>query len=375
MWKNQFTPGAQDALCLAQAAAEELGHSYVGSEHLLLGLLREEGAAGRCLAAQQVTADRVRREIVRVVGSGLPGLAPAQGLTPRARRVIENAAGASGGGRIGTEHLLLGLLREGGAMGTQVLRSSGADLRQLQAALGQQAGLSPCLRRENSGRAAPSREELPRSKLLEQFTRSLTALAREGRLDPVVGREGEIGRAVRILYVRAGGREGVFTMRHAQAVLALCAGGDPSAQADLPGGITASRRYEKLVLGRERTRTPLPCVRLEPGMPVQWGEWTLCLAPERVTDWPMAAFLSPEGTQDGLFVRPRAAGDVIRLPGGHRLLKKWMIDRKIPQKDRDRTPVLCDNKKIRALFWDRVYTAEKEEEQRAVAVAARRDRE
>ena len=199
MWKNQFTPGAQDALCLAQAAAEELGHSYVGSEHLLLGLLREEGAAGRCLAAQQVTADQVRREIVRVVGSGLPGLAPAQGLTPRARRVIENAAGASGGGRIGTEHLLLGLLREGGAMGTQVLRSSGADLRQLQAALDQQAGLSPCLRRENSGRAAPSREELPRSKLLEQFTRSLTALAREGRLDPVVGREGEIGRAVRIL--------------------------------------------------------------------------------------------------------------------------------------------------------------------------------
>ena len=199
MWKNQFTPGAQDALCLAQAAAEELGHSYVGSEHLLLGLLREEGAAGRCLAAQQVTADRVRREIVRVVGSGLPGLAPAQGLTPRARRVIENAAGASGGGRIGTEHLLLGLLREGGAMGTQVLRSSGVDLRQLQAALDQQAGLSPCLRRENSGRAAPSREELPRSKLLEQFTRSLTALAREGRLDPVVGREGEIGRAVRIL--------------------------------------------------------------------------------------------------------------------------------------------------------------------------------
>ena len=199
MWKNQFTPGAQDALCLAQAAAEELGHSYVGSEHLLLGLLREEGAAGRCLAAQQVTADRVRREIVRVVGSGLPGLAPAQGLTPRARRVIENAAGASGGGRIGTEHLLLGLLREGGAMGTQVLRSSGADLRQLQATLDQQAGLSPCLRRENSGRAAPSREELPRSKLLEQFTRSLTALAREGRLDPVVGREGEIGRAVRIL--------------------------------------------------------------------------------------------------------------------------------------------------------------------------------
>ena len=113
--------------------------------------------------------------------------------------MIENAAGASGGGRIGTEHLLLGLLREGGAMGTQVLRSSGADLRQLQAALDRRPGSPPVCGGKNSGRAAPSREELPRSKLLEQFTRSLTALAREGRLDPVVGREGEIGRAVRIL--------------------------------------------------------------------------------------------------------------------------------------------------------------------------------
>ena len=201
MWNEQFTPGARSALCLAQAAAEELGHSYVGSEHLLLGLLREEeGEAGRCLAAQRITADRVRREIVRAVGSGLPGLAPAQGLTPRARRIIENAVGESGGGRVDTEHLLLGLLREGGAMGTRVLRSAGADPRQLRASLLQKAGTGPCLRRDGPGKAGPApREECPRSKLLEQFTRSLTALAREGRLDPVVGREREIGRTVRIL--------------------------------------------------------------------------------------------------------------------------------------------------------------------------------
>ena len=201
MWNEQFTPGARSALCLAQAAAEELGHSYVGSEHLLLGLLREEeGEAGRCLAAQRITADRVRREIVRAVGSGLPGLAPAQGLTPRARRIIENAVGESGGGRVDTEHLLLGLLREGGAMGTRVLRSAGADPRQLRASLLQKAGTGPCLRRDGPGRTGPApREECPRSKLLEQFTRSLTALAREGRLDPVVGREREIGRTVRIL--------------------------------------------------------------------------------------------------------------------------------------------------------------------------------
>ena len=79
MWKNQFTPGAQDALCLAQAAAEELGHSYVGSEHLLLGLLREEGAAGRCLAAQQVTADQVRREIVGWWAPACRGWPPPRG--------------------------------------------------------------------------------------------------------------------------------------------------------------------------------------------------------------------------------------------------------------------------------------------------------
>ena len=84
MYDNQFTPRAQNALRLAQAAAEELGHSYVGSEHLLLGLLREEGgAAHRCLAEQSVTAEKARDAIVRIIGAGLPGLAPPQGLTPR----------------------------------------------------------------------------------------------------------------------------------------------------------------------------------------------------------------------------------------------------------------------------------------------------
>ena len=109
MYDNQFTPRAQSALRLAQEAAEELGHSYVGSEHLLLGLLREEaGAAHRCLAEQSVTQEGTREAIVRIIGAGLPGLAPPQGLTPRAKRVIENAVGESsrtGSGYVGTEHL------------------------------------------------------------------------------------------------------------------------------------------------------------------------------------------------------------------------------------------------------------------------------
>ena len=143
--------------------------------------------------------------------------------------------------------------------------------------------------------------------------------------------------------------------------------------AHLPDGMAAFRRYGELVFARRREAdTPLPCVRLRPGEPVRWGSWTLCLAPEHPERWPMAAFLAPEGTAEGLFVRPRVQGDVIALPGGRKSLKRFMIDRKIPQKDRDRTPVLCDNKKIRALFWDRVYTVEKEKE-RAVIVAAGRD--
>ena len=204
MYENRFTPRAQNALRLAQASAEELGHSYVGSEHLLLGLLREEGgAAHRCLLEQSVTGDRAREAIVEIVGTGLAGLAPPQGLTPRAKRVIENAVGESGrtgGGYVGTEHLLLGILRENGTMAMRVLSALGADPRKLQAALLQRMSVVQRLPREAPTRiAAPRREEPPRSKALEQFTRSLNALAREGKLDPVVGRDREIARCVRIL--------------------------------------------------------------------------------------------------------------------------------------------------------------------------------
>ena len=230
MYENRFTPRAQSALRLAQEAAEELGHSYVGSEHLLLGLMREEGgAAHRCLAGQSVTAEKTRETIAGIVGTGLPGLAPPQGLTPRAKRVIENAVGESnrfGGGYVGTEHLLLGILRENGTMAMRVLSSMGADPKKLQTALLQRlnaSGSSPLsgalpggqsltgiqplsggqglrFAREAPTRIAqPRREETARSKLLDQFTRSLNALAREGRLDPVVGRDREITRTIRIL--------------------------------------------------------------------------------------------------------------------------------------------------------------------------------
>ena len=203
MYDNQFTPRAQNVLRLAQEAAEELGHSYVGSEHILMGLLREEGsAARRCLAEQEITQEKARAVIVRIVGAGLPGLAPPQGLTPRAKRIIENAVGESvrsGSGYVGTEHLLLGILRESGTMAMRVLQAAGADTKKLQSALLQRMGAARRLQRESPVRPPAVREDAPRSKSLDQFTRSLNTLAREGKLDPVIGREREIARTIRIL--------------------------------------------------------------------------------------------------------------------------------------------------------------------------------
>ena len=200
MRDNQFTPGARGALRQAREAAGQLGHGYIGSEHLLLGILQEGGCARGCLQEQAVTPEKIRSVLGELVGVGSPGLAPAQGLTPRARRIIENAAGESarrGGGRIGTEHLLLGILRESGATATQALRAAGADPGKLQSALVRRLG--SCGARLQKEARPPVLQEAPRARVLEQFTRSLSALAREGRLDPVLGREKEIARTIRIL--------------------------------------------------------------------------------------------------------------------------------------------------------------------------------
>jgi len=205
MRANQFTQGAQTALRLAQEAAGELGHSYVGSEHLLLGLLGgEDSTARRCLAETGVCAEHVRKGLVDIVGRGLSGLPPSQGLTPRAKRIIEHAAAECahfGAATVATEHLLLGILREDGCMAMRLLRSLGVNTDHLRSAVLQRMGpAQPRLTaRDGSSRPAAAREEPVRSKVLDQFTRSLNALAREGKLDPVVGRDQEIERTIRIL--------------------------------------------------------------------------------------------------------------------------------------------------------------------------------
>ena len=205
MNENKFTPGAEEALRLAQEAASDLGHGYVGTEHLLLGLMREEdGAAHEVLAEAGLTDDMIVEIIRKSVGAGLSGGNPAQGLTPRAKRVVELAvedAMRGGYGYVGTEHLLAGILREGNNMAVRILRTAGVDARHLYTALMQKLREAPRSQAAGGGRsgAAPARDDGGKNKTLQEFTRDLTADARSGRLDPVIGRDEEIQRVIQIL--------------------------------------------------------------------------------------------------------------------------------------------------------------------------------
>jgi len=198
MSEQKFSPGAEEALRLSQEAAGELGHGYVGTEHLLLGLMREEsGPAHEVLTEAGLTDEMIVEIIKKSVGAGLPGSNPAQGLTPRAKRVVEIAMEDSvrgGSAYIGTEHLLAGLLREGNNMAVRILRTAGVDARHLYTALMQKQTDS---RRSAQAKASPAREE--KTKTLREFTRDLTADARAGKLDPVIGRDDEIRRVIQIL--------------------------------------------------------------------------------------------------------------------------------------------------------------------------------
>ena len=161
MNENKFTPGAEEALRLAQEAAGELGHGYVGTEHLLLGLMREEsGLAHTVLLEAGMTDDMIVAIMKKSVGAGLPGGNPAQGLTPRAKRAVELAvedAIRGGYASVGTEQLLAGVLREGNNMAVRILRSAGVDGKHLYTALMQKLNDSPRAKPGKNG--APSKEE------------------------------------------------------------------------------------------------------------------------------------------------------------------------------------------------------------------------
>ena len=205
MNENKFTPRAEEALRLSQEAAGELGHGYVGTEHLLLGLIREEeGMAHTVLTEAGLTDDMIVEIIKKSVGAGLPGSNPAQGLTPRAKRVVEIAMEDSmrgGYSYVGTEHLLAGILREGNNMAVRIMRTAGVDARHLYTALMQKLNETPRGKaaEAKAAAAAVNRDDGSKNKTLKEFTRDLTADARAGKLDPVIGRDKEIQRVIQIL--------------------------------------------------------------------------------------------------------------------------------------------------------------------------------
>lgn len=203
-FENRFTGRAEQVIRLAHESAAEMGHGYVGSEHLLFALVREqEGIAAKMLKKAGVSAEILREKIIETVGVGISGAAPLQGLTPRTKRIVELAlaeAVRAGTRYVGTEHLLLGLLRETESIGARLLVTMGVDTMQLYQQVLASGGQSAKKAGEPGGRASEgTRTAHPETKTLNQFGRDLTDFAREGKLDPVIGREREITRMLQIL--------------------------------------------------------------------------------------------------------------------------------------------------------------------------------
>lgn len=202
-YDDKFTEKAKDSIRAAQAAAEELGHSYVGSEHLLLALAREGGSvASKVINEAGLDEDKLLTLIEKYVGRGESSGHPAQGLTPRFKRVIELAlaeAARLGHNYVGTEHLLMGLLREGDSVGAQIIRAAGVDLNRLYTDIINVFSSSEYKQNIQPGVSGKASVKKSETKTLDQFSRDLTEAARAGSLDPVIGRDKEIQRVVQIL--------------------------------------------------------------------------------------------------------------------------------------------------------------------------------
>jgi ATP-dependent Clp protease ATP-binding subunit ClpC len=204
---ERFTERARQVVVLAQEEARTLKHNYIGTEHILLGLLREEeGLAARVLESLEITTERVRAQVVRIVGSGEEVTSGQIPFTPRAKKVLELAlreALSLGHNYIGTEHILLGLVRENEGVAARILLDFDADSEKIRSEVIRMLSGPGGRQRTGSAGAATGGgsqgEGKKSSKLLDQFGRNLTKLAEEGKLDPVVGRGLEIERIMQIL--------------------------------------------------------------------------------------------------------------------------------------------------------------------------------
>ncbi|WP_334123756.1 ATP-dependent Clp protease ATP-binding subunit [Glutamicibacter sp.] len=203
---ERFTDRARRVVVLAQEEARMLNHNYIGTEHLLLGLIHEgDGVAAKALESLNISLGAVREQVQEIIGKGQQAPSGHIPFTPRAKKVLElslREALQLGHNYIGTEHILLGLIREGEGVAAQVLVKLGADLgrvRQqvIQLLSGYQGGKETASAGVSSG---GQQEGTPAgSAVLDQFGRNLTAAAREGKLDPVIGREHEMERVMQVL--------------------------------------------------------------------------------------------------------------------------------------------------------------------------------
>ena len=198
---EKFTDKARRVVVLAQEEAKLLNHNYIGTEHLLLGLIHEgEGVAAKALESLGINLDSVREQVQEIIGQGQQAPTGHIPFTPRAKKVLElslREALQLGHSYIGTEHLLLGLIREGEGVAAQVLTKLGADTNRVRQQVIQL--LSGFQGKETVNVGGDTAEKQKGSQILDQFGRNLTQAAADGKLDPVIGREREIERVMQIL--------------------------------------------------------------------------------------------------------------------------------------------------------------------------------
>src|SRR6187431_3211290 len=205
---ERFTDRARRVVVLAQEEARMLNHNYIGTEHILLGLIHEgEGVAAKALESLSISLDGVREQVQEIIGQGQQAPSGHIPFTPRAKKVLElslREALQLGHNYIGTEHILLGLIREGEGVAAQVLVKLGADLSRvrqqvIQLISGYQGGKEGAPGGGGATQGGPAEGTPAGSLVLDQFGRNLTSAAREGKLDPVIGREKEIERVMQVL--------------------------------------------------------------------------------------------------------------------------------------------------------------------------------
>ena len=202
---ERFTDRARRVVVLAQEEAKMLNHNYIGTEHILLGLIHEgEGVAAKALESLEISLDAVREQVQDIIGQGQQQPTGHIPFTPRAKKVLElslREALQLGHNYIGTEHILLGLIREGEGVAAQVLVKLGADLNRVRQQVIQL--LSGYQGKEAVAVGGQEASSDKGSQVLDQFGRNLTQAAREGKLDPVIGREREMERVMQILSRRS----------------------------------------------------------------------------------------------------------------------------------------------------------------------------